>query len=38
MALFHNAIGVWFTRLPILPEDILRALGQPKAAGGGGSN
>jgi xanthine dehydrogenase molybdenum-binding subunit len=22
----HNATGIWFTRLPILPEDILQGL------------
>jgi xanthine dehydrogenase molybdenum-binding subunit len=26
-AAIHNATGIWFTKLPITPEDILRALG-----------
>ena len=25
-AAIHNATGIWFTELPILPEDILRAV------------
>jgi xanthine dehydrogenase molybdenum-binding subunit len=25
-AAIHNATGIWFTKLPILPEDILRAV------------
>ncbi|MFN2165116.1 MAG: xanthine dehydrogenase family protein molybdopterin-binding subunit, partial [Anaerolineae bacterium] len=28
----HNATGIWFTKLPILPEDILRALQEAKPA------
>jgi xanthine dehydrogenase molybdenum-binding subunit len=30
-AAIHNATGVWFTKLPILPEDILDALGDSSA-------
>jgi xanthine dehydrogenase molybdenum-binding subunit len=26
-AAIHNATGIWFTKLPITPEDILRAVG-----------
>jgi xanthine dehydrogenase molybdenum-binding subunit len=26
VAAIHNATGIWFTRLPILPEDLLKAL------------
>jgi xanthine dehydrogenase molybdenum-binding subunit len=32
-AAIHNAIGVWFTRLPILPEDVVQALRERKKGG-----
>jgi len=32
-AAIHNATGIWFTRLPITPEDILRAAGGQQGDG-----
>jgi xanthine dehydrogenase molybdenum-binding subunit len=34
-AAVQNAVGVWFTKLPILPEDIVRAVRARESARGG---
>ena len=33
-AAIHNATGIWFTKLPILPEDILRAVREERKRDG----
>jgi xanthine dehydrogenase molybdenum-binding subunit len=32
-AAIHNATGIWFTRLPILPEDVVKALREHRKEG-----